>query len=217
MAEAIDKAYRTIREGILRGTYPQGSHITAQDLAHASGLSRTPIREAMRRLHAEGLVQIIPNRGAFVTSWSQAEIESMYELRVLLESFAAENAARNVTAEQIEILRTLAKDMRRAVRRSPAPLDRIAELNDRFHKTILDAAANRRLGDLLGSIVEMPLVLSTFRHYTPEELQRSADQHTELVAAIERRDPAWARAVMAAHILSARRTLIESMRGAESA
>ncbi|MBL8550305.1 MAG: GntR family transcriptional regulator [Hyphomonadaceae bacterium] len=211
MGEAVDKAYRTIRDGIMRGAYPQGAHMTAQDLASAIGLSRTPIREAMRRLHAEGLIQIIPNRGAFVSQWSQVEIEGMYDLRVLLEGFAAECAARHATEEQIAELRHLAVEMRRLVRKEPAPLDQVAQNNDRFHKTILRASGNPRLGDLLSSIVEMPLVLSTFRRYSAEELRRSADQHVELVSAIEMRDPAWARSVMAAHILSARRTLLQSI------
>src|SRR6516225_6394222 len=93
MAEAVDKAYRTIRDGIMSGIYPQGAHVTAQDLAEASGLSRTPVREAMRRLHAEGLILIIPNRGAFVARWSDKDIHKIYDLRVLLESHAAEIAA----------------------------------------------------------------------------------------------------------------------------
>ena len=104
MAKAVDSAYRAIREGILAGTFAQGSHITARQLAEATGLSRTPVREAMRRLDAEGMISLIPNRGAFVASWSDSEIEQLYELRVLLERFAAQNAAERINDAQRVIL-----------------------------------------------------------------------------------------------------------------
>src|SRR3546814_17827354 len=89
MAEAVDSAYRAIREGILAGEFPQGSHITARQLAEATELSRTPVREAMRRLDAEGLITLIPTRGAVVARWSEDEINKVSELRVLVGSFAA--------------------------------------------------------------------------------------------------------------------------------
>src|SRR3546814_11933686 len=89
MAGAVGSGNRAIREGILAGEFPQGSHMTGRQLAEATELSRTPVREAMRRLDAEGLITLIPNRGAFVARWSEDEIKQIYELRVLLESFAA--------------------------------------------------------------------------------------------------------------------------------
>jgi DNA-binding GntR family transcriptional regulator len=211
VGEAVDRAYQAIREGIVRGTYAQGSHITAQGLATASGLSRTPVREAMRRLHAEGLIRIIPNRGAFVAHWDKTEIEQIYDLRVLLEGFAAESAALRVTPEQLVELREAADEMQALVAQPEPSRDGIAEVNDRFHKAVLKASGNARLQELLNAIVEISLVLSTFRHYQIEELRRSANQHSELVSALEMRDPAWARSVMAAHILSARHTLLTTL------
>lgn len=211
MGEAVDRAYQAIREGIVRGTFAQGSHITAQGLATLSGLSRTPVREAMRRLHAEGLIRIIPNRGAFVAHWDKTEIENIYDLRVLLEGFAAELAALRVTPEQLVELRAFADEMQGLVTEPEPSREAIAEVNDRFHKAVLKASGNERLQELLNAIVEISLVLSTFRHYRPEELRRSANQHSELVSALEMRDPAWARSVMAAHILSARHTLLKTL------
>ena len=211
MAEAVDKAYRAIREGIMRGTYSQGSHITAQDLAASTGISRTPVREAMRRLHSEGMIQIIPNRGAFVARWDEDEIAQIYDLRILLESFAAELAARRIDEGQLATLQSLAEEMQELVRLKNASAEEIADVNDRFHKTVLRACGNPRLQDMLATIVEMPLVLSTFRQYNLEELRRSANQHSELVAALEVHDPEWARSVMAAHIMSARHTLLRSL------
>lgn len=210
MARAVDSAYRAIREGILAGTFAQGSHITARQLAEATGLSRTPVREAMRRLDAEGLISLIPNRGAFVASWTENEIKQIYELRVLLESFAAQVAAERASEAQLAELRSLADEMSRLVEQRAVDVDAIAEVNDRFHKGVLAACGNPRLRDLLGAITEVPLQLSTFRRYSADELRRSAAQHAELVSALAMRDGEWARSVMTSHIRSARHTLLNS-------
>lgn len=213
MAEAVDSAYRAIRDGILAREFPQGSHITARQLAEATGLSRTPVREAMRRLDAEGLIKLIPNRGAFVARWSEDEINHIYELRVLLESFAAQTAADRISEEERDHLGELADEMSRLVEQRPIDVDAIAEVNNRFHKGLLEACGNTRLRDLLGTITEVPLQLSTFRRYSVDELRRSAAQHAELVAALHARDPDWARSVMTAHIRSARHTLLNNPQG----
>jgi DNA-binding GntR family transcriptional regulator len=210
MAKAVDSAYRAIREGILAGTFAPGSHITARQLAEATGLSRTPVREAMRQLDAEGLISVVPNRGAFVASWTEKEIEQIYELRVLLESFAAQVAAERINDEQSAELKLLSDEMSRLVDQQPVDVDAIAAVNDRFHKGVLEACGNPRLRDLLGAITEVPLQLSTFRRYSIAELRRSAAQHAELVSALIVGDPDWARSVMTAHIRSARHTLLNS-------
>lgn len=208
MSKSVDNAYRTIRDGIVSGQFPQGSHLTAQQLAESSGLSRTPVREAMRRLDAEGLIRLIPNRGAFVSRWTRAEIEQIYEVRILLEAFAAQAAADRATEDQVAELRSLAREMNEAVDSEVLDHGQIAEINSRFHRAVLDACGNSRLRELIGSLTEMPLVLVTFRNYTRDELRRSAIQHSELVDAIEARDGGWANAVMTAHIRSARQTLM---------
>jgi DNA-binding GntR family transcriptional regulator len=210
MVKAVNSAYRAIREGILAGNFAQGSHITARQLAEATGLSRTPVREAMRQLNAEGLITLIPNRGAFVASWTENEIEQIYELRVLLESFAAQVAAERISDEQCSALKALAEAMGELVERRPIDVEAIAEVNDRFHKGVLEACGNPRLRDLLGAITEVPLQLSTFRRYSIDELRRSASQHAELVSALLVRDGDWARSVMTAHIRSARHTLLHT-------
>jgi DNA-binding GntR family transcriptional regulator len=208
MSKSVDNAYRAIRDGIASGTYAQGSHITAQQLAQRTGLSRTPVREAMRRLDAEGLISLIPNRGAFVARWTRTEIEQIYELRVILEAFAAQTAAERATPDQIAALRAIAETMRAAVRSHEPDYDAIAEANGDFHRAVLDACGNTRLREVLGSLTEIPLILSTFRSYSRAELKRSAAQHGELVEAIASRDGALAGAVMTAHIRMARQTLL---------
>jgi DNA-binding GntR family transcriptional regulator len=217
MAAAVDKAYQTIREGIVSGAFPPGSHLTAQGLAAASGLSRTPVREAMRRLHVEGLVTFIPHRGAFVARMEERDIQKIYDLRAVLESFAAEAAATEANASQLTELEQLAEQMAAAVRAHKRDMvEEVARLNNLFHRLIVTAAGNPRLEFALASIVEVPLVLRTFRRYTLMEMRRSTDQHLELVAAFRTRDAAWARSIMTSHIHSARNALIRSLAAPEA-
>jgi len=212
MAAAVEKAYQAIREGIVSGAYPPGSHLTAQDLAAASGLSRTPVREAMRRLHTEGLISFIPHRGAFVAQMEPRDIQKIYDLRLVLEGFAAEAAATEATDAQISELERLATEMADAVEQGGDKwVEQITRINNSFHKLIVTAAANPRLEVALASIVEVPLVLRTFRRYSLDDMRRSTAQHKELVQAIRARDGAWARSVMTSHIHAARTALLRSI------
>src|SRR5215203_6092246 len=101
MARAAEAAYGIIREGILSGELARGQRLREEELALRAGVSRTPVREALRRLDAEGLVDFTPNRGARVTAWSERELEDVYEARALLESYGARLAATRVTAEEL--------------------------------------------------------------------------------------------------------------------
>lgn len=217
MAAAVEKAYIAIRQGIVCGAYGPGEHLTANELATANGLSRTPVREAMRRLHTEGLIRFVPHRGAFVTHFDDSDIDKIYDLRVLLEGHAAEAAARNGTPAQLEMLRDIAANIAELVDDgADGALQKIPELNNSFHKLIVKAADNAKLEAALASIVEVPLVLRTFRRYQADELQRSARQHIELVEALEAKDPNWAKSVMTCHILAARQVLLSNVAGASA-
>jgi DNA-binding GntR family transcriptional regulator len=214
---AVDKAYSTVRDGILRGTYAAGSRITEQDLALAAGVSRTPVREALRRLESEGLVIVAPNQGAVVAAFELKDAEEIFELRSVLEPICAQRAAQLASDAQIAELCALAQ--RQALesrRRRRGHLLRIGELNDRFHRLLQQAAASPRLEKALAGLIEAPLILRTFGQYSAEELQRSADQHVELVHALEARDPLWAQGVMRAHILAGRGAYLRSRRRSQS-
>jgi len=204
MGAAVEKAYRAIRAGIADGTYPSNAHITAGELALKLGVSRTPVREALRRLHAEGLINFVANHGAYVTSWTRTDIDEVFELRSALESYAAERAARRLSPEQLAELNQLARRMEQlSTRKSEGHLDRIAEANSRFHRVIVEAAANRRLAAMVAGVVEMPLVVRTFSVYSEKDLQRSMAHHRELLDAFASRDGRWAASVMCSHIQAA--------------
>ncbi|MDE2305120.1 MAG: GntR family transcriptional regulator [Gammaproteobacteria bacterium] len=211
---AAERAYVTVREGILCGTYAAGSRLTETEVAQAAGVSRTPVREALRRLHAEGLVEFEPNHGAVVAAFELEDAEEIFELRSLLEPICARRAAERATPELVAELRALAEQqVAECARRGPGHLSRIGELNDRFHRAVQRAAASPRLAKTLAGLIEAPLILRTFAQYSSGELQRSADQHLELVQAIAARDGVWAHSVMRAHILAGRATYLRGRRG----
>lgn len=205
MAAAVERAYGVIRLGIQSGAYPPGTHIRAAEVASQLGISRTPVREAMRRLHAEGVVNFVANHGAYVMEWSRADIEEVFDLRCKLESYAAGRAAQQITEERCAELGVLAAQMSElAATQPPQFLERIAELNDRFHRLILASAGGRRLTALVAAVVDMPIVLRTFHRYSGEDLRRSMAHHHEIVAALGARDGEWAASVMRSHVLAAR-------------
>src|SRR5450755_816286 len=140
---AAVRAYATVRDGILQGRYNAGSRLTEQELAAAVGVSRTPIREALRRLHAEGLVDFEPNHGAVVALFELEDAEEIFELRALLEPISARRAAERATRPMIAELHALADQQNQeSTRRSHGFLVRIGEINDRFHRLIQQAAGS---------------------------------------------------------------------------
>jgi DNA-binding GntR family transcriptional regulator len=209
---AVERAYSVLREGIVQGRYDAGAHLTEQALARTVGVSRTPIREALRRLHTEGLVQFEPNRGAVVTLVEPEDAEEIFELRALLEPLGAQRAAERATPAVIAELRSLAEQQVLESRRAGRHVIRIGELNDCFHRLIQQVAGSARLAKALTGLVEGPLILRTFRQYSVTELQRSAHQHLELVQAFETRDPSWAYSIMQAHVLAGRAAYLRSHR-----
>jgi len=205
---AVDRAYEAVRSGIIAGRYLAGARLTEQEIATRVGVSRTPVREALRRLDAEGLVEFTPNLGAVVTTWTEEDSDEIFDLRAMLESYGARRATIRATDEQIAELRRLAElQYRESVERRTGYLERIADLNSQFHRRMQEAAASNRLSRALAALIEAPLMMRTFQKYTPEDLQRSAQHHLEIVLALEARDPEWAASVMLSHIHAARGAL----------
>ena len=208
MARAAELAYVTVRDRIVRGVYAGASRITEQEIADSTGVSRTPVREALRRLQAEGFVKVTANHGAIVTEWSSQDTDNVFELRALLEPYGAARAAKLITAEGIAELSRLAEaQYRESETRADGYIGRIRELNSSFHRVLQGFSGNTRLTALLPSLIEAPLVLKTFATYEPRELIRSASHHLEIVRALEARDGDWSAALMRSHILGARGAL----------
>ncbi|MEW2354136.1 GntR family transcriptional regulator [Spirillospora sp. NPDC029432] len=208
MPRATDIAYEAVRQMILSGEAGAGSRLGEAELAETLGLSRTPVREALQRLGADGLVEVLPHRGARVARWTRQDLAEIFELRALLEPYAAARAARlGQDATVLDDLRERCAAMERAA--AEGDLDLVARLNGRFHAAVIEASGNGRLPGMLTSVMHAPLILGTFHRYDAGAMARSMNHHRELVAAIAAGDPAWAESVMRAHIRAAAAHLTE--------
>jgi DNA-binding GntR family transcriptional regulator len=213
LARAVDKAYDVIRQAVLQGGFEVGSRLKENELAESIGVSRTPVREALRRLNAEGLIDFKSNHRATVAHWSEQNVEDLFRLRAMLEGFATALAAERISDSHIQRLTALAEKMEALLgSKKRLDFDRISQFNSEFHKIILEAANSNRLQMLMAGLIEMTIILRTYQRYTKAELTRSFSHHRELIAAFMAKDPEWARAVMTAHILAARATYLQPKR-----
>lgn len=200
MSRASDRAYAQIRSMILHGSLTPGAQIREEHLAETCGVSRTPVRDALRRLEAESYIRRNESQRSFVADWSMDEVEEAFQLRGMLEGHAARRAAKRANWDQLERLKTYNRALGEAVSGSSPDVQAFLECNRQFHAIIIEAAASERLASMLARLVERPVVLRTAQQYDQENLYRSHHEHDELIAAFARQDGDWAEAVMAAHI-----------------
>lgn len=203
--DATEHAYQEIRRRIVAGQYPQGSPLTEAALSRALGVSRTPVRAALGRLGADGLVEQMPNRRVVVAEWSTDDVEEIFGLRAVLESYGCGLAAQRATPEQIAGLDRLCDEMEAALAaQEPGWLAVVTRLNNQFHQDVLAITDNRRLVTLVASIVEIPLTHRTIGAYSVPQLERSWAEHRAIARAFELRDSESAASIMRAHILTGR-------------
>ncbi|UGQ13803.1 GntR family transcriptional regulator [Yinghuangia sp. ASG 101] len=214
MARAVTSTGRVVeilRELILDNTFPPGARLAETELAEQLGVSRTPVREALRQLAAEALVELPPNRGARVASWSQGELESVFELRATLEPRLTGRAAERAGEADIAALDELATRMLAVG--SPGPdqdRDALVPLNTAFHGKLVRLADAPAFAAALAGAVRTPLIMRNFHAYDDASMRRSLAHHIEIVAAIRAGDPQWAGAVMTAHLRNARAVMLRT-------
>lgn len=202
---AVDRVYARLRQGILDGTYAQGARLGEVDLADTLGVSRTPVREALRRLGSEGLLSTLPNKGARVRTWTSSELSDISDLRALLEGHAAGRAATRVGPDELRYMDSLVSQMEAATANpGAADIDLVTELNGAFHGAIVTASGNALLPEMMSSLIHVPVVSRTYRLYSPARMRQSMRQHREVLDALTAGDAAWAESIMRVHILSAR-------------
>lgn len=209
MTRASSFAYESVRSQILDGSFKPGERLLEEDLAHRLGVSRTSVRDGLRRLAGEGLVRTEANRGTFVMEFSSSEVDEIFQLRAMLEGHATALAALHGQDSHWQALAEAATDIDEQLARPDADdAERhmqFQQSNMRFHEVILQASGSRRLQSLTRSLIELPLV-TIKQHVWPGEvrIRRSNEQHWELIAALRARDPLLSRLRVQAHILSAR-------------
>lgn len=197
-------AYDAIRARVVGGDVEPGQWLRESSVAESLGLSRTPVREALRMLATEGVVELVPNRGARVVSWTAADFDEVYRLRALLEGHGASLAATNATREQAAEIRRLGETYERAVDSAVPGHDETARCNNEFHAAIIVASGSHRLVNLLDVISSAPMVSQAMSNYSDDDRRRSVLQHRDIVTAIAHRDPELAESAMRSHILAAR-------------
>ena len=206
MSSTTDIAYDRLKAEIMSGALVAGDRIKEELVADKLGVSRTPIRNALQKLAAQGFIVMTHHQGARVADWSSQDLEEITAMRALLEGFGAGVAARKITHQQLETLETLCREMEQAAERgTTADLEEITNLNSQFHMTIIEASGNRRLAEVIGNLAHPLLVQRRFIAFGSERLQRSMAHHREIVDALTQGDSDWARVIMHSHILASAR------------
>jgi DNA-binding GntR family transcriptional regulator len=210
-ANSSDIAAELIRNAILDGTLAAGQRLKEDELASQLDVSRTPVREALRKLASEDLVVIEAKRGASVRSYEARELDDLYRLRAELEGYAARRAAERITPDQIAVLRrSVERFDKLAHRKRPEPADLAGE-NKVFHDAVLAAADDERLATMARSVIHLPLVYKAYVWFTPEQRLQSARFHEEIADALESGNGDRASRRMREHVLAARDELIEAL------
>ncbi len=208
MTRASSLAYDTVRQLILDGSFLPGERLVEEDLANRVGVSRTSIRDCLRRLAGEGLLRTESNRGTFVAELTAQEIDEIFQLRAVLEGHATALAAVHAQPVHWDQLSREADAIDALLQQDLDPKTFFLGFqarNTRFHQILLEASGSKRLQTLSKSLLELPLVTMK-QHNWPGEVRvrRSNEQHREIIEALRARDPLLARLHVQSHIITAR-------------
>jgi DNA-binding GntR family transcriptional regulator len=198
-------AYMQVRDRILTGAYQPGTRLSEQAIADELQLSRTPVREALRRLSETGLVELKANQRAKVMGWSVDLLRDTFDTRVLLESEGARHAASQISTDQLQELADLMTGMEEALARGgPESGDAIARLNLRFHAGVVEASGRKHIIRLAENLRFQPRMVIGTPGLAEDFRRRSMHQHREIHLALQAGDPEWAESTMRSHLLAAR-------------
>ncbi len=201
--------FNTLRQAILKGELKPGEHLMEVELAEKLRVSRTPIREAMRKLEAEGFVVMEPRKGAEVANITESDLNDVLEVRIVLENMAIELACQRMTAEQMEELEAAGKVFQSKL--EGKNLVALAQADEDFHECIYRAAGNRRLLQVLNNLREQ---IYRYRiEYLKEEDTREqlVEEHQEMTRAIRERDEEKAKRLSYEHLENQRNAIIRSI------
>lgn len=205
-----DVVFNTIKDGILTGRLRPGERLLENQLANELGVSRTPIREALRMLEIENLVDLIPRKGAQVKEMSEKDIKDVLEIRKVLEELAAGLAAANITNQDISELKRLHGEFVEAFDRGDREGVIIADTN--FHDVIFSATKNDKLIQIISNIsIQIYRYRITYLKLLTD-ISLPNQQHLELIRAFELRDADKARAIMSEHINDQAIEILKSIR-----
>ena len=207
-----DVVFNTLRQAIITGEFAPGERLMEISLANRLGVSRTPVREAIRKLELEGLVIMIPRKGAQVARITEKNLRDVIEIRTVLEEFAAVLACERIDQSGLHDLRQAHEDLIRSVENGDI-LD-IVDKDETFHDTIFRATNNDRLISIINNLREQ---FYRYRmEYVKDIRQRSnlVEEHRELLDAISSRDSIKAKELMKTHLLNQQQEVINNIQEA---
>lgn len=205
-----DVVFNTLRQAILRGELKPGERLMEIQLANKLGVSRTPIREAIRKLELEGLVLMIPRKGAEVADIKEKNLRDVLEVRSALETLSVRLACERITDEQIEELKRAAKEFKFTLK--SGDITKIAEADVKFHDVIYEATENKKLIQLLNNLREQ---MYRYRvEYLKNETAHAKllKEHEEIISKIEKRETQAAIASVCQHIDNQVEAVVDTIR-----
>ena len=195
--------FNRLRDDILQGKIPSGEKLTEQKICKEYQVSRTPVREAFQKLELDGLIDIIPNRGAFVVGLNKKDIEDMYELRKAYETIAAKWAIERMSEEQLAALEEVYDLMEFYTMKGDAA--KMLQMNTNFHQMIYNATGNRMLQHILTSYQVYTKNTKIKEEYIMEYLEEVLAEHHAILDAFKSRDKQKAIDTMFTHIENGKR------------
>jgi len=194
----VDKVISTLRTAILRGTFPAGRRLVEAELARELGVSRTPVREALRGLENEGLLHRVPGRGIVVLEITAEDIEEIYTMKAVLEGMAVRLACQRASEKELARLDGFIHEMQVLAERNE--IGAYAAVSREFHAALIRAARSRRLTEIY-RLVDTPIQrLRVFALAQPGRPRESVMEHRAIVDAIARRDAEAAEALIREHV-----------------
>ena len=193
------KVFESIREDILSGRYEQNTELKETAIGAELGVSRTPVREALRQLELEGLVSIIPNRGAYVNMITAKDVQDFYVIRSMLEGLCVRWATEHITQEQLEELDEII--LLSEYHMDKGHSDQLTELDGRFHQILYEASQSRILDHVLSDFHKYVQLARRASVKTEERAIKSIDEHNEILNAIKAKDAEKAGDLATIHIM----------------
>jgi len=200
--------FETLREAIIQGTLAPGERLMEIQLAEEMGVSRTPVREAIRKLELEGFVAMVPRKGAYVAGISVKDILDVFEVRAALEALAAGLAAERATAEELDAMERALLYIHEA---GDDQIDSIVERDTDFHDLIYKASRNQRLLQIITLLKEQIQRFRTTSLSQPGRLKHAVDEHKGIIEAIGEHNVELASSLAREHIETAEQTFLNAM------
>lgn len=196
------RVFQRLREDILSGRYSDGEELREISIGEELGVSRTPVREALRQLELEGLVKIIPNKGAYVTGITAKDVTDIYKIRSLLEGVCARWATEHISAEQIEELEEIILLSEFHLKKTAGEQAvQVSELDGKFHKILYEASDSRILEHVLTDFHKYVQMARRMSVGTKDRAKKSIAEHRAILEAIKAKDKNLAEKLANDHIM----------------